>query len=46
MAVGVPIDATPSVVVNAKKEWVDMSAKEGCNGYGDPKGMDTLRHNL
>lgn len=33
-------------MIDAKIEWVKLTAGAGSNGYGDPRGMPNLRQNL
>lgn len=40
------MDPTPESIVQAKKDFVEFSASTGNNGYGDPRGIQSLRENL
>ena len=43
---GVPFDPTPRCIIEAKQKYVNDSGKPGNNGYGDPRGLESLRVNL
>ncbi|KRX10513.1 Pyridoxal phosphate-dependent transferase [Pseudocohnilembus persalinus] len=46
LALGVPMDPTPHQIIDAKIDYVKFSGETGNNGYGDPRGIESLRVNL
>lgn len=40
------MDPTPESIVQAKLDYVKHTAETGNNGYGDPRGIESLRVNL